>query len=91
MPFKLGEKIWRFDPMTRPFVSDKYPIPLNLWQLGVSRLDATFKAPNGHIYFFYDQVYWRFDERKFKVALIKLHLVPQYFRIFRMKVLTGLI
>lgn len=67
----IGDKIWRFDPNSRPFVSNKYPIPLDLWELGrnIPTIDASFKAPNGHVYFFYDQTYWRFDERRFKVDL----------------------
>lgn len=38
--------------------------------MNIPKLDASFKAPNGHIYFFYDQVYWRFDEREFKVSIL---------------------
>ncbi|ODM96440.1 Matrix metalloproteinase-19 [Orchesella cincta] len=69
--FTKGDKIWRFDPKSKPHVSEKYPVSLQVWNLGenVPRIDASFRAPNGHTYFFYDQSYWRFNERTFRVKI----------------------
>ncbi len=53
----------------RPPVKDTYPKPIENWEGIPDNIDDALQYTNGYTYFFKNGLYWRFDDRGFKVCL----------------------
>lgn len=67
-----GSNYWRFDSKSDPPVGSEYPRSIKVWSGIPTNIDAAFKWENNVTYFFKDKLYYRFNDRDFKVSVVEL-------------------
>ena len=65
--FFKGSRYWQFDPEKSPAVSSSYPRPISNWDGVPDHIDDAIQYTNGYTYFFKKGLYYRFDDRAFRV------------------------
>ena len=64
--FFKGSKYYRFDPLKKPPVSTAYPRHISNWELP-SGISAAVQWRNKKTYFFYEDNYYRYNDKAFKM------------------------
>ena len=65
--FFKGSQYWKFDPTKKPPVNeDEYPRKISNWDLP-SNIDGAIQWKNKYTYFFHDDRYYRFDDKRFQI------------------------
>ena len=61
-----GDDYWKFDPSRKPPVRSVYPRNINNWDLP-SNINGAVQWKNSKAYFFKDDEYYRFNDRRFQI------------------------
>ena len=68
---------WRFDEEIQ-FIELDYPRDIVMWRGVPYNLDAVFQATDKKTYFFKDQYFWEFDDKKMEVTESSPQRVGEY-------------